>query len=73
MKNIYVYKVSVAAEISSKAVNVISNAHRKLLTLITCNYTDSERIVVQAHYVKSMPFNYASVQVRDMLTQNVKK
>ena len=73
LKNIYVYKVSVAAEISPKAVNVIANTHQKMLTLITCNYTGSERIMVRAHYVKSMPFNHASVQVRDMLTQNVKK
>lgn len=73
LKNIYVYKVSVAAEISPKAVNVIANTHQKMLTLITCNYTGSERIMVRAHYVKSMPFNHASAQVRAMLTQNVKK
>lgn len=71
LKRVYVYKVDQSAEISPKAVNVINNTSRPILTLITCNYSGSQRIMVRASYQKSYPFGHASAKVRSMLTQNV--
>ena len=71
LKRVYVYKVYQSAEISPKAVNVINNTSRPILTLITCNYSGSQRIMVRASYQKSYPFGHASAKVRSMLTQNV--
>lgn len=73
LKKIYVYQVTNVREISPHDVSVVNNTPESMITLITCNYTGSERIMVRGIHTKTMPFNHASAHVRAMLTQNVKK
>lgn len=73
LNHVYVYKVRQVQMIDPHMVSVIANTPYKQLTLITCNYSGSQRLMVKASYVKAMPFNHASASVRTALTKNLQQ
>ena len=75
LKRVYVYKITQKQIISKYATQVVANTpNQRILTLITCDETGAQRLMVRGQYVKTMDYHQAPASVRKALSQkyNVK-
>lgn len=75
LKKVYVYKITQKQIISKYATQVVANTpNQRILTLITCDETGAQRLMVRGQYVKTMDYHHAPASVRKALSQkyNVK-
>ena len=57
-KRVYTYKITKIFITEATDVQVIENqAKKRLLTLVTCNYDGSKRLIVQGEYVNARDFD----------------
>ncbi|MFC6275476.1 class A sortase [Levilactobacillus tangyuanensis] len=63
-KKVYVYKVSVRKFIKATDVQVVAQTKRKLVTLITCDATGANRLMIRGTYVKQMAYKDAPTSVQ---------
>ncbi|MCH4124219.1 MAG: sortase [Levilactobacillus sp.] len=63
-KRVYVYKVSVRKFIPATDVGVVAQTKQKLVTLITCDATGANRLMIRGKYVKQMAYKNAPVSVQ---------
>ncbi|KRN01286.1 sortase (surface protein transpeptidase) [Levilactobacillus senmaizukei DSM 21775 = NBRC 103853] len=63
-KQVYVYKVSVRKFIKATDVQVVAQTKRKLVTLITCDATGANRLMIRGTYVKQMAYKDAPTAVQ---------
>lgn len=72
LHNVYEYKVDNIQVVNPHDVGVVAPTHKPIMTLLTCNYTGSQRIIVQGKLVKHYKYRHAATRTKQMLTQNVK-
>lgn len=75
LKKVYVYKITQKQIISKYATQVVANTpNQRILTLITCDETGTQRLMVRGQYIKTMDYHHAPASVRKALSQkyNVK-
>lgn len=70
LHRIYIYKISQKVFISKYSTNVIRNTHKRILTLITCDATGANRLMVRGNYIKSEKYSQASPKLRHELSKN---
>ncbi|MCT3565815.1 class A sortase [Levilactobacillus brevis] len=63
-KRVYEYQVSVRKFIPATDVQVIAQTKQKLVTLITCDATGANRLMIRGKYVKQMAYKYAPTSVQ---------
>lgn len=63
-KRVYEYQVSVRKFIPATDVQVIAQTKRKLVTLITCDATGANRLMIRGKYVKQMAYKDAPTSVQ---------
>lgn len=63
-KKVYVYKVSVRKFIKATDVQVVAQTKRKLVTLITCDATGANRLMIRGTYVKQLAYKDAPTSVQ---------
>jgi len=63
-KTVYVYKVSVRKFIPATDVQVVAQTKKKLVTLITCDATGANRLMIRGTYVKQMAYKNAPTSVQ---------
>ncbi|QMU09112.1 class A sortase [Levilactobacillus suantsaii] len=63
-KTVYQYKVTVRKFIPPTDVQVVNQTKRKLVTLITCDATGANRLMIRGKYVQKMPYKQAPESVR---------
>lgn len=63
-KKVFVYKVSVRKFIPATDVQVVDQTQQKLVTLITCDATGANRLMIRGKYVKQMAYKDAPVSVQ---------
>lgn len=68
LKHIYQYRIYKKQFISKYDVNVVKNTHRKIITLITCDATGANRLLVRGKYEKKVPYKHATKHVRKVLS-----
>lgn len=61
---VYEYRVTVRKFIPATAVQVVAQTKQKLVTLITCDATGANRLMIRGKYVKQMPYRQAPLSVR---------
>lgn len=63
-KRVYEYQVSVRKFIPATDVQVIAQTKQKLVTLITCDATGANRLMIRGKYVKQMAYKDAPTSVQ---------
>lgn len=63
-KRVYEYQVSVRKFIPATDVQVIAQTKEKLVTLITCDATGANRLMIRGKYVKQMAYKDAPTSVQ---------
>jgi len=63
-KTVFVYKVSVRRFIPATDVGVVAQTKQKLVTLITCDATGANRLMIRGKYVKQMAYKDAPSSVQ---------
>lgn len=63
-KKVYEYKVSVREFIAATDVQVVAPTQQRLVTLITCDATGANRLMIRGKYVKQVPYDQAPLSVR---------
>ncbi|PBQ23031.1 class A sortase [Levilactobacillus brevis] len=63
-KRVYEYQVSVRKFIPATDVQVIAQTKQKLVTLITCDATGANRLMIRGKYVKQMAYKDAPMSVQ---------
>ncbi|MDV2567041.1 class A sortase [Levilactobacillus brevis] len=63
-KRVYEYQVSVRKFIPATDVQVIAQIKQKLVTLITCDATGANRLMIRGKYVKQMAYKDAPTSVQ---------
>lgn len=61
---VYEYRVSVRKFIAATDVQVVNPTKQKLVTLITCDATGANRLMIRGKYVKKMAYRQAPLTVR---------
>lgn len=61
---VYEYRVSVRKFILATDIQVVAPTKQKLVTLITCDATGANRLMIRGKYVKQMPYKQAPLTVR---------
>ncbi|GEO67351.1 class A sortase [Levilactobacillus spicheri] len=61
---VYEYRVTVRKFIAATDVQVVAPTKQKLVTLITCDATGANRLMIRGKYVKQMPYKQAPLAVR---------
>ncbi|WP_234447822.1 class A sortase [Viridibacillus soli] len=56
-KKIYEYKIDKVFIVKPEQIDVIDDANDKILTLVTCNYDGSKRMIIQAELVDTMEYD----------------
>ena len=75
LKKVYAYKITQKQIINKYATQVVANTpHQRIVTLITCDQTGAQRLMVRGKLVKTMNYHHAPAKVRKALSQkyNVK-
>lgn len=69
LKRVYEYKIYQKKFISKYDINVVKDTHKRIITLITCDATGRNRLMVRAKYQKQMPYSHASGRVKQALSE----
>lgn len=69
LKTIYEYKISQKKIISKYDTGVVQNTPNKIITLITCDATGVNRLMVRGNYVKKIPYKKAPAEVQKDLSE----
>lgn len=56
MNRVYEYKIYERKFIAATRVDVVDNTPEKIITLITCDATGANRLMIRGKYIKSEPF-----------------
>lgn len=64
MKKIYYYKIYQRKFILATRVDVVNNTSKKIVTLITCDATGKNRLMIRGNYVKAVDFDQAPQSVQ---------
>ena len=63
-KQVFVYTVSVRKFIPATDVQVVDQTKQKLVTLITCDATGANRLMIRGKYDKQMAYKDAPISVQ---------
>lgn len=70
LKKVYSYRITQKQIISKYATQVVANTpNQRILTLITCDETGAQRLMIRGQYVKSVDYHHAPTSVRKALSQ----
>lgn len=64
MDRVYEYKIYQREFIAATRVDVVNNTPEKIITLITCDATGANRLMIRGKFVKSEPFTQAPQNVQ---------
>ena len=64
MDRVYEYKIYQREFIAATRVDVVDNTPEKIITLITCDATGANRLMIRGKFVKSEPFTKAPQNVQ---------
>ncbi|AMV60184.1 Sortase A, LPXTG specific [Pediococcus damnosus] len=71
LKRIYSYKATERKFIAATRVDVINNVpNKKLITLITCDATGANRLMIRGKYEGSVPYKKAPEKIQKGFTKN---
>lgn len=69
LKHVYEYRVTQKQFVSKYRTDLVQNTKEKMITLITCDATGANRLMVRGTYVKKMSYRHAPTSVRKALSQ----
>lgn len=69
MDRVYEYKIYQRKFIAATRVDVVDNTPEKIITLITCDATGANRLMIRGKFVKSEPFKQAPQNVQKNFTE----
>lgn len=72
LHKVYEYKIDNVMMVDPHQVGVVAPTKNPIITLVTCNYTGSQRVIVQGRLVKSYSYKLVTHNIKEILTQNVK-
>ena len=64
LNRVYEYQITERKFIAATRVDVVQNTPQKIITLVTCDATGANRLMIRGKFVKSMPFKQAPQQVQ---------
>lgn len=68
LKHVYEYRVTQKQFVSKYRTDLVQNTKEKMITLITCDATGANRLMVRGTYVKKMSYRHAPASVRKALS-----
>lgn len=69
LKHVYEYKIYKRTFIKATRLDVVKNTpHKKIITLITCDATGTNRLMIRGKHVKTMKFKQAPEKVQKQLS-----
>ncbi|MGO4937602.1 class A sortase [Fundicoccus sp. Sow4_H7] len=60
LENIYAYQIDFIEQVAPERVDLVQETELPIVTLITCDYSLNERVVIQGSLVEQVPINEAS-------------
>lgn len=69
MDKVYEYKIYQREFIAATRVDVVNNTPEKIITLITCDATGANRLMIRGKFVKSEPFTQAPHKVQQNFSE----
>ena len=68
LKKVYVYRITQKKFVSKYRVDLVKNTRQKMITLITCDATGTNRLMVRGKFIKAMKYKQAPQKVRQALS-----
>ncbi|GFI60776.1 hypothetical protein IMSAG044_01672 [Lactobacillaceae bacterium] len=69
MAKVYVYRITAKQFVSKYRVDLVQNTSEKIITLITCDATGKNRLMVRGKYLKSMQYKNAPEKIQRAFNQ----
>lgn len=69
MNKVYVYQITDKQFVSKYRVDLVQNTPARIVTLITCDATGNNRLVVRGQYLKSMQYKNAPQKIKRAFNQ----
>lgn len=69
MKRVYIYQITTKQFISKYRVDLVENTKSKIITLITCDSTGNNRLLVRGKYIKKLQYKNAPQNLQRAFNQ----
>ena len=69
MKKVYVYRITAKQFVSKYRVDLVQNTPERIITLITCDATGNNRLMVRGKYIKSLQYKNAPQKIKRAFNQ----
>lgn len=69
MRKIYIYQITTKQFISKYRVDLVENTKSKIITLITCDATGNNRLLVRGKYIKKLQYKNAPQNLQRAFNQ----
>ena len=69
LKKIYEYQITEKKFISKYDTQVVANTHQRIITLVTCDATGANRLMVRGKYLKKFNYRDAPASLRKDISQ----
>lgn len=73
LRKVYVYEITQKKFVSKYRVDLVQNTHQKIITLITCDATGANRLMVRGKYVNSFSYRHAPKKIRGYFANEYNK
>lgn len=70
LKKIYEYQITEKKFISKYDTQVVANTHQRMITLVTCDATGANRLMVRGKYLKKFNYHDAPASLRKDISRN---
>lgn len=73
LKKVYVYKITQKEFVSKYRVDLVQDTPQKMITLITCDATGANRLMVRGKYIKAFSYHHAPQNIRKYFADKYNK